>query len=66
MIVIDGSGVMQFFSSAAERQFGYGASEAIGQNVNMLMPHPDRHATTVIWHSICPRASGISSVLDES
>jgi two-component system sensor kinase FixL len=42
MIVIDGSGVMQFFSSAAERQFGYGASEAIGQNVNMLMPNPDR------------------------
>jgi two-component system, LuxR family, sensor kinase FixL len=42
MIVIDGSGVMQFFSSAAERQFGYGASEAIGQNVNMLMPNQDR------------------------
>jgi two-component system sensor kinase FixL len=33
---------MQFFSSAAERQFGYGVSEAIGQNVNMLMPNPDR------------------------
>jgi two-component system sensor kinase FixL len=42
MIVIDGSGAMQFFSSAAERQFGYLANEAIGQNVNMLMPNPDR------------------------
>jgi len=42
MIVIDGSGVMQFFSSAAERQFGYTEQEAIGQNVNMLMPNPDR------------------------
>jgi two-component system sensor kinase FixL len=42
MIVIDGSGVMQFFSSAAERQFGYLANEAIGQNVSTLMPHPDR------------------------
>ena len=42
MIVIDGSGVMQFFSSAAERQFGYLANEAIGQNVSMLMPNPDR------------------------
>ncbi len=42
MIVIDGSGVMQFFSSAAERQFGYSESEAIGQNVSMLMPTPDR------------------------
>jgi two-component system sensor kinase FixL len=42
MIVIDGNGIMQFFSSAAERQFGYTQSEAIGQNVNTLMPNPDR------------------------
>jgi two-component system, LuxR family, sensor kinase FixL len=42
MIVIDGGGVMQFFSSAAERQFGYLENEAIGQNVSMLMPNPDR------------------------
>jgi two-component system sensor kinase FixL len=42
MIVIDGSGVMQFFSSAAARQFGYLEDEAIGQNVSMLMPQPDR------------------------
>jgi two-component system, LuxR family, sensor kinase FixL len=42
MIVIDGSGVMQFFSSAAERQFGYLENEAIGQNVSVLMPNPDR------------------------
>jgi two-component system sensor kinase FixL len=33
---------MQFFSSAAERQFGYLEHEAIGQNVSMLMPNPDR------------------------
>lgn len=42
MIVIDGRGIMQFFSSAAERQFGYTEQEAIGQNVSMLMPNPDR------------------------
>ena len=42
MIVIDGNGTMQFFSSAAERQFGYREHEAIGQNVSMLMPNPDR------------------------
>jgi two-component system sensor kinase FixL len=42
MIVIDGSGIMQFFSSAAERQFGYSERETIGQNVSMLMPNPDR------------------------
>jgi two-component system, LuxR family, sensor kinase FixL len=42
MIVIDGHGIMQFFSSAAERQFGYREDEAIGQNVSILMPQPDR------------------------
>jgi two-component system sensor kinase FixL len=42
MIVIDGNGIMQFFSSAAERQFGYSEHEAIGQNVSILMPDPDR------------------------
>jgi two-component system, LuxR family, sensor kinase FixL len=42
MIVIDGNGIMQFFSSAAKRQFGYAEQEAIGQNVSMLMPNPDR------------------------
>ena len=42
MIVIDGNGIMQFFSSAAERQFGYTEHEAIGQNVSILMPNPDR------------------------
>jgi two-component system, LuxR family, sensor kinase FixL len=42
MIVIDRRGIMQFFSDAAERQFGYTAEEAIGQNVSLLMPEPDR------------------------
>ena len=42
MIVIDSRGIMQFFSKAAARQFGYTEGEAIGQNVSMLMPEPDR------------------------
>jgi len=42
MIVIDSNGIMQFFSSAAERQFGYTERQAIGQNVSILMPNPDR------------------------
>jgi two-component system sensor kinase FixL len=42
MIVIDEHGIMQFFSSAAERQFGYTEPEAIGKNISVLMPEPDR------------------------
>ena len=42
MIVIDDHGLMQSFSSAAERQFGYHAAEVLGQNVKMLMPAPYR------------------------
>ena len=38
MIVIDTRGIMQSFSATAERLFGYTAEEAIGQNVNILMP----------------------------
>ena len=42
MIVIDERGIMQSFSSAAERLFGLRAAEALGQNVNTLMPEPYR------------------------
>jgi len=44
MIVIDERGVMQYFSSAAERLFGYLPTEAIGHNVNILMPSPYRES----------------------
>jgi two-component system sensor kinase FixL len=42
MIVINGYGIIQFFSTAAERLFGYAEQEAIGKNVSELMPQPDR------------------------
>lgn len=42
MIVIDPAGTMRAFSTAAIRLFGYSAAEAIGRNVNMLMPSPYR------------------------
>jgi len=42
MIVIDEHGIMNSFSTAAERLFGYTAAEALGQNVKVLMPSPYR------------------------
>ncbi len=42
MIVIDERGLIQSFSSAAERLFAYTADEVIGQNIKLLMPSPYR------------------------
>jgi two-component system sensor kinase FixL len=42
MIVIDTNGIIQSFSAAAVRLFGYSAQEAIGKNIKMMMPSPYR------------------------
>ncbi len=42
LIVIDERGLMQSFSAAAERLFGFKPEEILGRNVSMLMPSPYR------------------------
>jgi two-component system, LuxR family, sensor kinase FixL len=42
MIVIDERGLIQSFSAAAERLFGYSAGEIAEKNVKLLMPAPYR------------------------
>ncbi|WP_126465131.1 transporter substrate-binding domain-containing protein, partial [Candidatus Terasakiella magnetica] len=42
IIVIDRAGMVQSYSPAAERIFGFVSEEVVGQNIKMLMPEPTR------------------------
>jgi two-component system CheB/CheR fusion protein len=42
IVTIDETGMVGSFSPAAEEIFGYSADQIIGQNINILMPEPDR------------------------
>jgi PAS domain S-box-containing protein len=42
IIVINERGIVKMMNPAAERMFGYQASEVLGRNISMLMPEPHR------------------------
>ncbi|MDX2507202.1 MAG: PAS domain S-box protein [Gammaproteobacteria bacterium] len=42
IISINSQGIIEHFNLAAEKMFGYSADEAIGCNINILMPSPYR------------------------
>ena len=42
IIVIDSHGIIEAINASALRMFGYSETEALGHNVKLLMPEPDR------------------------
>jgi PAS domain S-box-containing protein len=40
IVIIDAHGIVQLFNKSAEKIFGYRADEALGRNINFLMPSP--------------------------
>ncbi len=50
IVVMGQDGLIQSFNSAAERQFGYSAAEAVGRNISILMPSPYREGHDAYIH----------------
>lgn len=44
MVLVDVNGVIQLWSDGAERMFGYAASDAVGQTLDLIVPPEYREA----------------------
>lgn len=61
IIVIDERGIVEAFNRAGERVLGFRAVEVIGQNVQMLMPSPDRERHDEYMHRY--RTTGVARII---
>ncbi|MBI1211825.1 MAG: PAS domain S-box protein [Alphaproteobacteria bacterium] len=62
MITIDATGAIISFNPACEGLFGYGAEEAIGQDVRMLVPENEQAVLNAYFLSSIETASGYGEV----
>ena len=47
VIYADAKGIIQFWNAGAERIFGFGPSEALGQSLDIIIPRSFKRSTEV-------------------
>jgi PAS domain S-box-containing protein len=60
IIVVDENGLIEAFNPAAERLFGYSASDAIGTNISRLLPSPSAEEYDNFIHRFLETGTHIS------
>jgi diguanylate cyclase (GGDEF)-like protein/PAS domain S-box-containing protein len=59
IICTDRAGTITFWNKAAENLFGYPAAEAIGRNLQIIVPERFRNPTSEVTHIAGPESSGL-------